>query len=48
MHQKTITLHSHCKTGDALRSSGMWGIGILMHPGFLFCIMTGIHYISPT
>jgi hypothetical protein len=23
MHQKTITLHSHCKTGDALRSSGM-------------------------
>jgi hypothetical protein len=32
MHQKTITLHSHCKTGVVAWSSGMWGNGILMPP----------------
>jgi hypothetical protein len=47
LHQKTITLHSLRKTGDVVWSSGMRGNGILMHPGFLFCIMTGIIYISP-
>jgi hypothetical protein len=48
IHQNTITLHSHPKRGVVVWSSGMWGIGILMHPEFLFCIMTGIIYISPT
>jgi hypothetical protein len=47
-HQKTITLHSHLKRGVVVWSLGMRGNGILMHPGFLFCIMTGIDYISPT
>jgi hypothetical protein len=47
MHRKTIAMHSHCKTGDVVWWSGMWGIGILMHHEFLFCIMTGIIYISP-
>jgi hypothetical protein len=46
-HQKTIALHSLPKTGDVVWCSGMRGNGILMHPGFLFCIMTGIIYISP-
>jgi hypothetical protein len=47
-HQKTITLHSHGKTGDVVRRWGMWGNCILMRPEFLFCIMTGIDYISPS
>jgi hypothetical protein len=48
IHQKTITLHSLPKRGIVVWRSGMWGIGILMHPGFLFCIMIGIVYVSPT
>jgi hypothetical protein len=32
MHQNTITMHSHDKTGIVVQRSGMWCNGILMHP----------------
>jgi hypothetical protein len=36
MHQKTITIHSHRKRGNAVWRLGMWGIGISMHPEIYF------------
>jgi hypothetical protein len=32
MHEMTITLQSHCKTGGVVWMLGMWGNGIWMRP----------------